>query len=141
MKFSKVKLKNINTKLIASVLGLSLLTTPLLGCSSKDESMFEYTISEQGEYQTDGTIGYQILKRCNFCVIENSYGNTEYYIANVIECKKTNYYYNILDGQLIFDDSIESQRNIVCCEEMEEHLLALSKVKAFYTGEEIKQIK
>ena len=148
MKFSKGVVKNINKKLLTGTLILTLVTTPLTGCSSStmDCNRFEYSVNEQGEYDVSGTVDYEVLKEYYFLVVENSsYNTTEFYI-----CYKDfhhrkyqqsyNTYYNIFNNQEIFDESLEDNRTILFSGKLEDYLFAYNKIKANYKKEDVEQI-
>ena len=60
MKFSKGTVKNINKKLLAGTLALTILATGLTGCVSIKD--IKYTTNEQGYVQgIEGAVSYKIL--------------------------------------------------------------------------------
>ena len=148
MKFSKGKIGNVNKKLLVGSLVLTMLVTPLTGCSV-GYTNFDYSVNEQGVYEVSGIIDYELLKDYYFLVIENSnYNATEFYI-----CERVTYYRNnrpvgynykdVFNNKSVFaneNKDVEHVREIVFSDSVENYLYATKNIKANYTKEDVEKI-
>lgn len=146
MKIKNGVVKNINKKILSGAVALTLLTVSLTGCTSQKYQKFEYSVNEQGEYQVNGTIDYELLKNCWFLVIDNpKYNIKEFYICDGIyhwakyseDCYS---YANIFNNQEVFNPKKDGNRSIIFSTKVDEFLLAYNNVKANYTKEDIEQL-
>lgn len=145
MKFSKGTVKNINKKLVSGLLVLTLTTTGLAGCVQYNN--FDYSVTEQGEYQVSGVIDYELFKNYRFIVIENKENNTnEFYICkakHIIPTYTRHYYvyFNVFNNEKVFDENkADGTRNLICFATLENYLYATNNIKKYYTIDDIEQI-
>lgn len=130
-----------NSRLLASLLTVSLVTTNVTGCSNDKIS---YVVTDEGKNEIDGTVDYDYLKDCKVikvCIFDEE----KIYIAK----KKTDWsdgwacYYDILDNKKICRISKESNSNNIILREaidINDYLLYYDEVKEKYSKEDIKRI-
>jgi len=145
MKKNKVIFNYINKKICVGALMLTLLTTPLTGCSNSNT--FQYSTNEQGEIVATGTIDYDVLKKCYFIQIEKTieidgkcYKKSECYIAKKQTSRygQIHWYYDILTEENVFSgDFVDEGEQITKEIKIEDYLYAFEKIKNSYTTDEI----
>lgn len=137
MKIKNGIIKNINTKLLAGTLVLTLLTTGLAGCTSIED--IKYTKNESGYIQgIDGTVSYETLKSCDFYKVKNNIIQEEYYTILL-------YDFNFWDKNRLYDvftkqDLTEGNFNFEAIDRVENYLISFNMVKEEYTEEDLKEI-
>lgn len=157
MNLKKGRINNINKKLIAGALTMTLVMVPMSGCArpnSIDEHYtgFEYTVSEDGRYEATGKIDYQLLKDYEFVVIENkTYDVTEYYICKYIFVNNSDFdfanfgdqvYTDIYNNQIIFKimHPVDNAKRMIYSEKLENYFYATNNIKKNYTVEDVELI-
>ena len=138
MKFGKGKINNINKKLIASALALTLITTGLTGCSDVSIEDISYVQNEQDNTQSiSGAVKYETLKYCAFYKVYNNKTDERYYTIALQDEYNGSYtvkYYDIFTGQYLnYSDYVFKSIDTV-----ENYLVNLDMVKDEYTEEELK---
>ena len=136
MKIKQGRIKNINKKILAGTLALTLLTCGLSGCTSIKD--IEYRRNEQGYVDgIESNVNYKFLEKCRFCKIENKITEETYY---TIVYNASNYRwvegYDIFTGQNLFEGSY----NLEIIDSVKQWLNNLNMVKDEYTEEELKEI-
>ena len=131
MKIDKGIVKNINRKLIAGGLALTLVTSA--GCTTINN--IKYKRDEQG-YITgiDGTVSYNILKDCGIFEVQNKVTQEKYY--TIIYSPGYFYSYDLFTRQIINKDAFEFH----ICDNVTVCLNGLNKIKEEYTEEELREI-
>lgn len=140
MKFSKGKINNINKKLIASALVLTLVSTGLTGCSDVSIEDIRYVQNEQDSKPgISGTVNYETLKYCAFYKVYNNKTNERYYTIALQDAYNGSYmvkYYDIFTGeQLNYSDYAFKSIDTV-----ENYLVDLDIIKQEYTEQELKEL-
>lgn len=136
MNIKSGRIKNINKKIIAGTLALTLLTFGLSGCASIKD--IEYRKNEQGYVDgIENNVSYRLLEYCKFCKIENKITEETYY---TIVYNPNNYRwvegYDIFTGQNLFEGSY----NLEIIDSVKKWLNNLNMIKNEYTEEELKGI-
>jgi len=138
MKISKGTVKNINKKLIASILAVSL-TTPLIGCEGEQWSSIgyvNYVIDENGYINgIDGTVQYWNLFDCSFVKVYNNITDENYYTISLRDV--TDVHYDIFTRQNLEDSEafeVEYFGSIYTW------LNALGTTKDAYSEEELREL-
>jgi len=137
VKFSKGKFKNINKKLIASALALTLTSFSLAGCDDISISSINYSTNEQGDM--DFTVNYDILKHCSFFRVYNNKIDKEYYTIGLIDEYNGSYFIKTYD--IFTKEEIKiSECSFKAITAVSHYLEDLDMVKESYTEEELKEI-
>ena len=138
MKFSKGIVKNVNKKLIASTLAVTLITTGLTGCIN-DVSIddIKYTTNDQGLVQgIENSVSSETLKYCSIYKVYNQQLESRYYTICLRDDFNGSYavkYYDIFTGQeLKYSDYVFREVEI-----LDDYL---DKNKKEYTELELKEI-
>lgn len=140
-----IKIKNINTRLIAGITAFTLFTTSLTGCASKKNDKFYYEKNDSGEYVSSNTVDIDYAKKYIVVVME-VLGKTEIYIArkvNYLYDHKANYdYCNIFGDYLIYSTFENNQnKNITDEQLLGDYLLYYGlEEKTEFTEEELRNI-
>lgn len=148
-------IKNLNKRLIASGVALTLLPSILAGCTAG----FKYEEDNNHQIVVSGSIPYNYLKECYYVEIENpDYDKTEYYIAERKEYhpyfSPNRYeYIDILTGKKIFQrkmidnsyyteksNDYNSARFIKKEIKVEDYLFSENFIKNAYDVNDVKQI-
>lgn len=145
MKINKGTVKNINRKLIAGLLAVSL-TTSLSGCIKKNDPRFlEYTKDKTGNISYSGTMNYFYLSNVKFVVLETNDVRTMYLASlSIIDYGKETekrIYRNIFGGQVLYDTSNKNLDSKIV-EEMNiiDYLTSYNEIRQEYTERELKDI-
>lgn len=101
MKIKKGIISNVNKKILTSSLALTLIVTS--GCTTIKD--INYKTNTQGcIYKIDGSISYDLLKKCYFAEVANNISDEKYYTIILkqfnILINITNHY-NIFNGEKI----------------------------------------
>ena len=141
MNFNKGKLKNVNKKLLAGGLALTMICTSLTGCVSIDD--IKYTKDESGYIQgIDGNVTYKILESCDFYKVKNNITQEEYYTILLSDIDFFgnsiiySAYYDIFTKQNLTEGDFELE----IVGSITEYLIAFNMVKEAYSEEELKEI-
>ena len=138
MKINKGTIKNINKKLLASGLALTLFTSA--GC--KISSEIKYKKDDQGYVVgIDGSISKESLSDCYLCKVENKITASEYYTIikkTHVFAERVSFYKktDLFTNQYLSNDSFEFSDEI----SVVDYLNTNGKIKDEYTEEELKQI-
>lgn len=141
-KSKKGIIKNINKNLLSSMLVLTLITTPLVGCVQKEVGI-KYSKANKYNGKTIDNIDYELLKECHFLVIKNEDNdNTEFYICDDVYHFPKNFpsyctYNDIFNKHELFNELNEEKEIIVFREKINNYLLDYSMVKDNYTEKEV----
>lgn len=136
MNIKNGRIKNINKKIIASTLALTLLTSGLSGCTSIKD--IEYRRNEQGYIDgIENNVNYKLLEWCRFCKIENKITDEIYY---TIVYRPSNY--RRIEGYDIFTSQnlSEGSYNLEIIDSVKKWLNNLNMIKEEYTEEELKEL-
>lgn len=145
MKFGKGTIKNINKKLIAGTLAMTLVMVPMFGCTNEQYTKFEYCVNEHGGYTYSGVLLYSTIKDYKVVVLEKN-DNYSIYIVSAVDgsdISKNNYrkeFYNIFGGNCIYDIQKDTDLNVVSEELLSDYLVVYDKVQNSYSAEEIEEI-
>ena len=140
MKFSKGKLNNVNKKILAGGLALTMICTSLTGCLYDPINDIKYTKNELGYIQSiDGNVNYKILEFCHFQKVRNKITQEEYYTI-VLQDKDFFVffitYYDIFTKQNLTEGDFEFE----IVGSITDYLIAFNMVKEAYSEEELKEI-
>lgn len=144
MKINKGTIKNINRKLIAGLLVVSL-TAGLTGCAIQNQGL-EYSENIQGRYVCNTRAGYGYLKDCKVVVFELNDVHTIYIVRKLDRTPLNStairyHYYNIFGNQLLYDTFSESSSlKIIEETNLTDYLIIYNKVQIEYTEQELKDI-
>ena len=156
MGIKKGKIRNINKKLIAGVLTISLITIPLLGCSELKVVNNSTIVQENSK----NVANFNKIKNSYFIVIKNSENDMlDYYIAERINyyegtSNKINghIYVNLANGINVFARRVDAyygdamsysrSKDLVLIDEisLEDYLYNLDMIKDMYTEKDIDEI-
>jgi len=149
MKFSKGKINNINKKILAGALAMTLVMVPMSGCALEEYVKFEYSVSEDGEYESSGKVDYELLKKYEFIVIENkTYETQEFYICEYVptyigrvnvKLLSDQSYINVFNNKTVFKVDTD-QRKMIYSETLENYLYSTDNIKKYYTVEDVELI-
>lgn len=141
---SKIKF---NSRLLASLLTASLVTTNVTGCSNDKIS---YVVTDEGKKEIDGTVDYKYLK--DFQVIKVCvFGEERTYVATKkLEATKKgksiwvgDCYYDVLDGKKICCSNNNYNSNNIIFRKainIDDYLIYYGEVKEKYSKEDIERI-
>jgi len=145
MKFSKGKINNINKKILAGALAMTLVMVPMSGCALEEYVKFEYSVSEDGEYESSGKVDYELLKKYEFIVIENkTYETQEFYICEYVptyigrvnvKLLSDQSYINVFNNKTVF--KVDTDQKYYTVEDVE---LIFEGMKENYLKENNKQL-
>lgn len=138
MKTNKVIINNINKKLLAGTIALTLLTTSFTGCARTD--YFEYTTNKQGENTCKNVVEYSRIENGEYKVIVLEYKSTlAIYITEKVSAGRDHYYsvfgYNeVYSNDGSFETVLLEESNLV------DYLVTYDRVQKNYTEEEMQEI-
>ena len=139
MKISKGVVKNINKKLIASTLAVTLLSLPLTGCSNVSIDDIKYSTKTEQTQDIINSVSYDTLKYCSFYNVYNNKTEERYYTIGLKDEFNGTYlikYYDIFTGQELKYENYAFKS----IETVENYLLENNNVKKEYSGLELKEI-
>ena len=136
MKISNGTVKNINKKLIAGILAISLSTT-LTGCGSSYIRDINYT-RDENEYINgfEGTIAYWNLEKCNFIKVHNNITDEEYYTIGLTDGWSEKLY-DLFTRQYLEDSKVFEVEYL---DTVYTWINALGMSKDCYTEEELREL-
>lgn len=148
MKINKGIVKNINKKLIASLLAVSL-TTSLTGC---DEQLnvgrydwLEYQKDDSGMMVCNDVMVYDRIRHTKVVTFEFD-GNKATYLAYFVSYNngrdnQKDVYYNVFGGQVLYiKQDKETKLKILEENDLTDYLVSYNKVQSTYTEQELKDI-
>lgn len=136
MKINKGIVKNINRKILAGGLALTLFAS--VGCTSKTD--MNYRTDENGYIVgIDGNVSKSILSSCFFCKVKNNITADEYYtiyrLYTAVGHETFNKKVDLFTNQVLTSENFE----ITDGYSVTSYLNALNKTKDEYTEEELKE--
>ena len=136
MKINKGTIKNINKKLIAGLLAVTL-TTSLVGCTVSRGMQAAVTAKGEKTY-----LNAQYNEMGNWKVVVFELNNDEFcYLVEKVTKAGISNYYNIFGGQRLYTEGNEnSDINVVLESSLTDYLIAYDKVQSEYTEQELKDI-
>ena len=126
-----MKIKNINKKLLAGILGFTILTTPL-------------GLTACGHELNETKNRYEDVNDYVVITLETKNGKTIWLTEEIFDIWKGNKYYNVLNGEEIFiiigDKSQIEGVELVSKEKLQQYLIGYDCVQNSYTKEEIEDL-
>ena len=109
------------------------------------ENNFIRIVSEDGNYELDGFISYDKLKKYSVVEIETITGERRMYIAKRCKAyryhKEMNNYYDIYSDELIgIDTSIVESDTVISSTNVSDFLIAYDMIKAKYSSDDIEYL-
>jgi len=137
MKINKGIVKNINKKLIASLLAVSL-TTGLTGCGEVSYGIPTET-TDKGETVYTST-KYDELIHWKVVVFDFK-GEQSFYLVESASRGNFLKYYNVFGGQKIYDEALlNTELSILAEDYLRDYLITYDRVQTEYTEQELKDI-
>lgn len=142
MKFSKGKVNNINKKLIAGTLALTLLTIPLCGCSGME---LKYKENSRGEMVCVGNVKYIYLQNYKVLVL----GKDDEQFFYIVRLESTGdygsneaceEYYDVFGGDLVYSTDIETEYKMITVIELNDYLVSYDMIRKEYSEQELKDL-
>lgn len=135
----------INKRLAASFVSFTMLTTSLVGCTTKEDASFDYETLEDGTIECSGKIDYDLLKE--YEVVELTiFDKKELYIVEhknytAVNLNVISYYINIFDNKQIYN-SLENYQNksLEVLGKSDDYLIYYDIVKENYTVKEVNDL-
>lgn len=144
---NKCKISNLNKKLIAGLLAITL-AAPLVGCNNAEQNYgLEYTIDSEGRYVYQNAT-FNSLKNCKVVVFECGEERIVYLTEVVSYTHRygsTTHYYNIFGGQQLYwinskGSTGSSSMTIEKEFSFTDYLVINGEVQQEYTEQELKDI-
>lgn len=138
----KIKLKKINTRLISSLLVVTLVATPLVGCV---ENRLVYEVDESGKIVALENIKYEYLKKyklvvfgsleeIKFCIVDVRSKGNRAGVDSYVE------YYDVFNNELIYSTNIESDLKIIKEQELNDYLVLFDFIKKDYSKDDLEKL-
>ena len=137
MKINKGIIKNINRKILAGGLALTLISS--VGCTIKTD--MKYRTDENGYIVgIDGSISKGFLSNCYFCKVKNNITEVEYYTIlkkQPVFTDRATFHkkYDLFTNQELTNENFEITDEC----SVTNYLNAINKIKDEYTEEELKE--
>lgn len=148
------KIRNLNKKLIAGALGITILSSAIVGCSVSNR----IKLGRQRYENFVGVASFEKMRKCYFLEIYNKQEETtKYYIADKYEILNKDektlgfVYLDLLESKNIFVDRLDNcssgfefvedhNKTLVNELNMEEYLYSFREIKPMYSAEDIKNL-
>ena len=148
MRINKGIVKNINKKLIAGLLAVSL-TTTFSGCDERSNvghyNWLEYKRDDSGILVCNDVMVYDAIRHTKIVTFDVD-GKQATYLAyfasyNVGRYNQSDVYYNVFGGQVLYKkQDKETKLTILEEEKLTDYLVVYDKIQNTYTEQELKDI-